>query len=35
MKEVKDIILYFEKYRNEGFASSVNITKSFAFDMWV
>ena len=26
-------MLFFEKYRNEGFESSMNIAKSLAFDM--
>ncbi|XP_021861362.2 uncharacterized protein [Spinacia oleracea] len=33
MKEVGDVMLYFEKYRNEGFESSMNISKNLAFDM--
>ena len=32
-KELEDVILFFEKYRNEGFESSMNIAKSLAFDM--
>jgi predicted DNA-binding protein (UPF0251 family) len=35
MKEVESIMLYFEKYRNENFASSMNIAKSLAIDIWV
>ena len=31
-KELEGVILFFEKYRNEGFESSMNITKSLAFD---
>jgi hypothetical protein len=33
MKEVEGIMLYFEKYRNEGFTFSMNIAKSLAFDI--
>ena len=32
-KESEGVILFFEKYRNEGFESSMNIAKSLAFDM--
>ena len=32
-KEFEGVILFFEKYRNEGFESSMNIAKSLAFDM--
>ena len=32
-KEFKCVMLVFEKYRNEMFESSMNIAKSFAFDM--
>jgi hypothetical protein len=35
MKEVKDIMLYFEKHRIEGFAFSMNFAKSLAFDIWL
>ncbi|XP_010677736.1 uncharacterized protein LOC104893338 [Beta vulgaris subsp. vulgaris] len=33
MKEVEGIMSYFEKYRIEGFESSMNIAKSLAIDM--
>ena len=32
-KELECVMLFFEKYRNEGFESSMNIIKSLAFDM--
>ena len=32
-KELEGVMLFFEKYRNEGFESSMNIAKSLAFDM--
>ena len=32
-KELEDIMLFFEKYKNKGFESSMNIAKSLAFDM--
>ena len=32
-KELECAMLFFEKYRNEGFESSMNIIKSLAFDM--
>ena len=32
-KELEGVILFFEKYRNEGFESNMNIAKSLAFDM--
>ena len=32
-KELECVILFFEKYRNEGFESSMNIAKSLAFGM--
>ena len=32
-KELKGVMLFFEKYKNEGFESSMNITKSLAFGM--
>ena len=32
-KELEGVILFFEKYKNEGFESSMNISKSLAFDM--
>ena len=32
-KELKDVMLFFEKYRNEGFEFNMNIAKSLAFDM--
>ena len=32
-KELEGVMLFFEKYRNEGFESSMNIVKSLAFDM--
>jgi hypothetical protein len=35
MKEVESIMSYFENYRNENFASSMNIAKSLAPDIWV
>ena len=31
--ELKGVMLFFEKYINEGFESSMNIAKSLAFDM--
>ena len=31
--ELEGVMLFFEKYRNEGFESSMNIAKSLAFDM--
>jgi hypothetical protein len=33
MKEVESIMSYFENYRNENFASSMNIAKSLAPDI--
>ena len=33
IKELEDVMLFFEKYRNERFESSINIVKSLAFDM--
>ena len=32
-KELESVMLFFEKYKNEGFESSMNIAKSLAFDM--
>ena len=32
-KELEGVMLFFEKYRNEGFESNMNIAKSLAFDM--
>ena len=32
-KELEGVMLFFEKYRNEGFESCMNIAKSLAFDM--
>ena len=32
-KELEDVMLFFEKYRNEGFESNMKIAKSLAFDM--
>ena len=32
-KELEGVMLFFEKYRNEGFESNMNIVKSLAFDM--
>ena len=32
-KELEGIMLFFEKYKNKGFESSMNIAKSLAFDM--
>ena len=32
-KELEGVMLFFEKFRNEGFESSMNIAKSLAFDM--
>ncbi|WCJ37047.1 hAT family dimerization domain [Euphorbia peplus] len=32
-KEIEDVMLYFKKYRDEGFESSMNIAKSLALDM--
>ena len=32
-KKFEDVMLFFEKYRNEGFESNMNIAKSLAFDM--
>ena len=32
-KEFEGVMLFFEKYRNEGFESSMNIAKNVAFDM--
>ena len=32
-KELDGVMLFFEKYRNEGFGSSMNIAKSLAFGM--
>ena len=32
-KELEGVMLFFEKYRNEGFESSMDIVKSLAFDM--
>ena len=32
-KELEGVMLFFEKYRNEGFESSMNIAKSLAFGM--
>ncbi|TYG65704.1 hypothetical protein ES288_D06G207700v1, partial [Gossypium darwinii] len=31
--QLEDVLSYFEKYRDEGFTSSMNITKSIALDM--
>ena len=33
IKELEGIMLFFEKYKNKGFESSMNIAKSLAFDM--
>jgi hypothetical protein len=33
--KVESIMLYFENYKNENFASSMNIAKSLAPDIWV
>ena len=32
-KEFEGVMLFYLKYRNEGFESSINIAKSLAFDM--
>ena len=32
-KKLEGVMLFFEKYRNEGFESSMNIAKSLAFHM--
>ena len=32
-KEFEGVMLFFEKYRNEGFESSMNIAKNVAFYM--
>ena len=32
-KELKGVMLFFEKYGNEGLESSMNISKNLAFDM--
>ena len=33
MKQLEDVISFFEKYRNDGFATSLTIAKSLASDM--
>ncbi|XP_063950079.1 uncharacterized protein LOC108221621 [Daucus carota subsp. sativus] len=35
IEEVKGMLLYFEKFREEGFASSINIAKTIAIEMEV
>ncbi|TYG79180.1 hypothetical protein ES288_D02G120300v1 [Gossypium darwinii] len=35
IKKLKGVLSYFKKYRDEGFTSCMNITKSIAFDMHV
>ena len=33
IKQIKSVLLVFEKYRNEGFTSSMNVTKSVTLEM--
>ena len=33
LKHIEGIISYFQKYRDEGFYSSIDIAKAIAFDM--
>ncbi|KAH1194101.1 hypothetical protein GmHk_19G054985 [Glycine max] len=33
IKKIESVLLYFEKYRNEGFTSSMNVAKSVALEM--
>ena len=33
IKKLEGVMLFFEKYRNEGFEFSMNISKSLKFDM--
>ena len=35
LKQIEGAISYFEKYRNEGFANSLDIARSIAIDMGV
>jgi hypothetical protein len=35
LKQIQGVISFFKNYRNEGFTSSINITKSIARDMGI